>query len=467
MKTTDLIPVILYQLTDGDRYGYEIIKQIEDSSNGKLIIKQPTLYSVLKKLEQGRFISSYWQDSEIGGKRHYYKLTDNGKAQLSTYPAYDSLLKDILEDENVSPIENLSPKQEISDKNLNNPINDDEIPNVKEQNISLSEYSNLTQTENATIVPTPIDITKNISSSENTFDFNKPVEPIIIEPVTKSSNCEEQSVKDKTPKSNQDIKISIEQENDYDTKPASPTLSIFEAIEYNEEPQIISNNKTLVNDNIVNEDLTPKFTEKVDNITSKHQVDKFSDKIEPTNLIENKEKVEETDVSYISTQEEVRYLNYVDFNADKTTIKRRKAINQHILKMIFTTSTLLLMFVISLILCSKYSYSRLYYIFAIVGGAIIVLYPLLLIKNISKLRLKYCSAQFKYSISIDLFVKLSIFLSLIIIIFAYNLTIVNNISDIFTTSNFANFLCPILFAVVVMLDFVYNVICYRQYFSKQ
>ena len=96
MKTTDLIPIILYQLIDGDKYGYEIIKQIEDVSNGGIVIKQPTLYSVLKKLEQGKFISSYWQDSEIGGKRHYYKLTENGRLQVSTLPSYENLLKNFL-----------------------------------------------------------------------------------------------------------------------------------------------------------------------------------------------------------------------------------------------------------------------------------------------------------------------------------------------------------------------------------
>ena len=99
MKTTELIPIILYQLVDGDKYGYEIVKQIEDSSNGGIVIKQPTLYSVLKKLEQGRFISSYWQDSEIGGKRHYYKLTENGKLQVSTLPSYKELLTNLLEED--------------------------------------------------------------------------------------------------------------------------------------------------------------------------------------------------------------------------------------------------------------------------------------------------------------------------------------------------------------------------------
>ena len=50
MKTTDLIPLILYQLVDGDKYGYEIVKQIEDCSNGtKLEITNANKIQYLQK----------------------------------------------------------------------------------------------------------------------------------------------------------------------------------------------------------------------------------------------------------------------------------------------------------------------------------------------------------------------------------------------------------------------------------
>lgn len=98
MKTADLIPFILLELTDGVKYGFELIKSIETKSNGKIVVKQPTLYTVLKKLEKSKFISSYWEDSEIGGKRHYYKLTENGKLQVSTLPSYDILMNNLLKE---------------------------------------------------------------------------------------------------------------------------------------------------------------------------------------------------------------------------------------------------------------------------------------------------------------------------------------------------------------------------------
>ena len=99
MKTADLIPFILLELAECDKYGFELTKNIETKSNGLLVIKQPTLYTVLKKLEKSKFISSYWEDSEIGGKRHYYKLTENGKLQVSTLPSYETLLKNITTEE--------------------------------------------------------------------------------------------------------------------------------------------------------------------------------------------------------------------------------------------------------------------------------------------------------------------------------------------------------------------------------
>lgn len=77
--------IILMCLTDKDKYGYEIIDEVLSKTNGKLSIKQPSLYSSLKRMEEQKLISSYWRDSEIGGRRHYYHLTDLGKKHLEKW----------------------------------------------------------------------------------------------------------------------------------------------------------------------------------------------------------------------------------------------------------------------------------------------------------------------------------------------------------------------------------------------
>ncbi len=74
-----IIQIILTALSSGSKYGYEICKEIERLSSGVLLLKQPSLYSSLRRMEEQGLISSYWTDSELGGKRHYYTLTDEGR----------------------------------------------------------------------------------------------------------------------------------------------------------------------------------------------------------------------------------------------------------------------------------------------------------------------------------------------------------------------------------------------------
>jgi PadR family transcriptional regulator PadR len=72
--------IILKALYDSDRYGYDIIKEIEVKSHGQYILKQPTLYSCLKRLETQGFIEAYWgEEPSGGGRRKYYRLTDEGR----------------------------------------------------------------------------------------------------------------------------------------------------------------------------------------------------------------------------------------------------------------------------------------------------------------------------------------------------------------------------------------------------
>lgn len=71
--------IILKSLFEGDKYGYEISREIEVKSSGDFVLKQPTLYSALKRLEGQNFISAYWGEITKGARRKYYKLTQNGK----------------------------------------------------------------------------------------------------------------------------------------------------------------------------------------------------------------------------------------------------------------------------------------------------------------------------------------------------------------------------------------------------
>ena len=49
-------------------------------------VKLPSLYSNLHKLESDGFITSYWENSEIGGKRRYSALTEKGRKYIEEHP---------------------------------------------------------------------------------------------------------------------------------------------------------------------------------------------------------------------------------------------------------------------------------------------------------------------------------------------------------------------------------------------
>ncbi len=69
--------IILHSLVDGDKFAQQISDFIEKKSNGEYIINQATLYSSLKRLENLKYVTAYWNDSE-NGRRRFFKLTEQG-----------------------------------------------------------------------------------------------------------------------------------------------------------------------------------------------------------------------------------------------------------------------------------------------------------------------------------------------------------------------------------------------------
>ena len=70
--------IILKLLLGGDRYGYEITKLVHEHSKQQYQLKEATMYSSLKRLENEGFITSYWGDETQGGRRKYYRITSSG-----------------------------------------------------------------------------------------------------------------------------------------------------------------------------------------------------------------------------------------------------------------------------------------------------------------------------------------------------------------------------------------------------
>ena len=71
--------IILARLLQSDSYGYEINKVISTLSSGRFELKEATLYTAFKRLEDMGYIASYWGNSGAGARRRYYTITPDGR----------------------------------------------------------------------------------------------------------------------------------------------------------------------------------------------------------------------------------------------------------------------------------------------------------------------------------------------------------------------------------------------------
>lgn len=76
-------PLVLGILSEGESYGYAIIKRVAEMSGGELQWTDGMLYPVLHRLERNGFVNAVWGSSESGRQRKYYRLTDSGKEELA------------------------------------------------------------------------------------------------------------------------------------------------------------------------------------------------------------------------------------------------------------------------------------------------------------------------------------------------------------------------------------------------
>lgn len=70
--------IILAQLVQGDSYGYKINRAIELKTGGQYELKEATLYTAFRRLEQMGCITSYWGNENTGARRRYYSITQFG-----------------------------------------------------------------------------------------------------------------------------------------------------------------------------------------------------------------------------------------------------------------------------------------------------------------------------------------------------------------------------------------------------
>jgi PadR family transcriptional regulator PadR len=71
--------ILLAHLMEQDSYGYKINKTIAQRSGGRFELKEATLYTAFRRLEENGCILSYWGNEQTGARRKYYSITPLGR----------------------------------------------------------------------------------------------------------------------------------------------------------------------------------------------------------------------------------------------------------------------------------------------------------------------------------------------------------------------------------------------------
>jgi DNA-binding PadR family transcriptional regulator len=74
--------LILSVLSNEKMYGYQIMRELEQRSDGYFRMTAALLYPALHDLEQEGLVESEWEDGQGRRKRKYYTITRRGRAAL-------------------------------------------------------------------------------------------------------------------------------------------------------------------------------------------------------------------------------------------------------------------------------------------------------------------------------------------------------------------------------------------------
>lgn len=101
--------IILARLMRKDSYGYEINKTIRALSDDRYELKEATLYTAFKRLEDMGQIVSYWGNEPAGARRRYYRITEEGREayrrQIAAWDATKVIIDKLIEMEDDSHAE--------------------------------------------------------------------------------------------------------------------------------------------------------------------------------------------------------------------------------------------------------------------------------------------------------------------------------------------------------------------------
>ena len=85
---TDLVaapaaPRVLAVLSEGESYGYAIVKRVRELSGGGLEWPDGMVYPLFHRLRRLGYLTTEWRITPEGRRRRYYAITDDGHAALA------------------------------------------------------------------------------------------------------------------------------------------------------------------------------------------------------------------------------------------------------------------------------------------------------------------------------------------------------------------------------------------------
>lgn len=466
MKTAELIPMILLELSDGAKYGIELTKSIETKSNGKVVIKQPTLYTILKKLEKSKFISSYWEDSEIGGKRHYYKLTQYGNNQVSTLPSFSVLLENALKDDD-SDIENQNSISESKNEldiqfEQNETTSNSYSESIQPKKI---EFDNLSTSNSSDDVYSSLSNSANLyekQEDENDDDLEALRQERIKQSKIESSETKYVSIMDLLVDDENTNQIKSNQDTVEIKESVLPSSEVFSnnSIDTATEVEINQQNTTVLKDNSQNKeenfatnDNVSKFTQTNFTMLSDEYKSKLRD-VKKDNSVENflTDNVEyKADVS-----DEIKYVDYVNLKSDKSYVYSKKLTKNMLYRLLSTCAYLIAMLIICAISVNYLSASPLYYIFLIASIGFIMFSITLFLSNAENFRLKHKEKLLKIDIKKHIIIATAVFIAIFIICVIVSVN--SGVENIFDLSNFANLYAPLIIGTTLYIDILFSYI---------
>jgi DNA-binding PadR family transcriptional regulator len=81
LPLTEPVLLILLSLAPQPRHGYSILKDVEQMSDGRVLLSTGTLYGALRRLLDEKWIERFEEDDPSRG-RQAYRLTPNGRRNL-------------------------------------------------------------------------------------------------------------------------------------------------------------------------------------------------------------------------------------------------------------------------------------------------------------------------------------------------------------------------------------------------